>query len=352
VSQHRTSLAPALASDAAASGITGAETRGWRLPLIVGFLAALIAGAIAWMSMIGSGLAKDFSLPWTAAQHLLAGRDPYVAMAPTGVYPFNVPFYYPLPAALIAVPFALLPATIAGVSFVALSFGVAGAVLARDHSARAFLLLGFPAVMAAALGQWSPLLLAATVAPILHFALPVKPTLGAAVFASRPSWIGIAASLALVALSFVVLPQWVTSWREAVSGAWATYTPPVRWGSGAGVILLASLVWWRDRDARLLAVMAVAPQLPLFYDQLVVHGVARTKRETWALVVAGWIGGLVWALQGQGTDGAERPARGILLASVYLPALGVLFLRHRPFVRRVSSGANGSQTPITEPHDA
>lgn len=315
-----------------------AEASGNGAAVGVAFAAALLAGVIAWMSMDGSGMAKDFTLPWTAARHLLAGRDPYAAMVPTGVYPFNVPFYYPLPAAVIAVPFALVPATVAGVAFVALSFGVAGFLLARDNPARAIVLLGFPAVMAATLGQWSPLLLAAAVAPVLQFVLPVKPTLGAAVFARRPSWKGVAAATVILAVSFVVMPAWVPAWRSAVASAWAMYTPPVLWLGGAGLVLLASLIWWRDADARLLAVMAVAPQLALFYDQLIVHGVARTKREAGLLVVAGWIGGLVWAFQGQAADGGERPARGILLVTVYLPALMVIAMRHLSARRRRGEG--------------
>jgi hypothetical protein len=314
-------------------------TRDVRGPLVVALIAASVAGVIAWLSMGGSGLAKDFSLPWTAAQHVLNGRDPYAAMAPTGVYPFNVPFYYPLPAALIAAPFALLPATIAGVIFVVLSFGIAGFALARESPARVAVLASFPAVMAAALGQWSPLLLAATVLPILQFAMPVKPTLGAAVFVSRPSWIGLSVAAVIVLLSFAVMPHWVTSWRAAVADAWGMYTPPVRWAGGLGFLLLVALVWWRDRDARLLAVMALAPQLPLFYDQLLVYAAARTRREAWVLVVAGWVGGLLWAFQGQGSDGGERPARGIILATVYLPALALIALRHLTRPRGEASAA-------------
>jgi len=295
-------------------------------------IAAIVGGTIAWLSMDGSGLAKDFTLPWTAARHVLAGRDPYAAMRPTGVYPFNVPFYYPLPAALLAVPFTVLPVSVAGVVFVALSFGVAAAALAREGRARVLVLLGFPAVMAATLGQWSPLLLAATVVPALQIVMPVKPTLGAAVFVSRPSRIGLIAAVAIVAVSFLVMPGWVGAWRAAVATAWSTYTPPVRWGGGAGVALLLPLIWWRDRDARLLAVMALAPQLPLFYDQLLVHGVARTRREAWILVAMSWVGGLAWSIQGSAQQGGERPARGLILLTIYVPAailIGARYVRGR-----------------------
>jgi hypothetical protein len=300
----------------------------WRASIVIAVLIGVLAAAVAWMSMVPSGLAKDFTLSWTAANHVLAGHDPYREMRPTGVYPFNVPFYYPLPAALLATPFAPIPVRYAGIAFVFVSFGIAALALVRDRAPRVALLLGFPAVMAATLGQWSPLLLAATIAPALQLVLPVKPTLGAATFAKLPSRVGVVLALAVVGLCFLVQPGWLLSWRDAVSGAWTSYTPPLRWGHGAGVILLAALLWWRDPDARLLGVMAVAPQLPLFYDQLLVHAAARTRREVLVLVGASWVGGLAWAFQGSPDAGGPRAPTLVILLSVYLPALGVIAWRH------------------------
>jgi hypothetical protein len=289
---------------------------------------ATVAATVAWLSMGPSGLAKDFTLSWTAANHVLAGHDPYGEMRPTGVYPFNVPFYYPLPAALLATPFAPIPVRYAGVAFVFVSFGIAAVALMRDSAPRVAMLLGFPAVMAATLGQWSPLLVAATVVPAVQLVLPVKPTLGAAAFASRPARLGVVLALLVLGLCFVIQPGWLASWRAAVSGAWTSYTSPFRWGHGAGVVLLAALVWWRDPGARLLGVMALAPQLPLFYDQLLVQAAARTRREVLVLVAASWVGGLTWAFQGSPNAGGERPATLIILLSVYLPALGVVAWRN------------------------
>jgi hypothetical protein len=280
------------------------------------------------MSMAPSGLAKDFTLSWTAANHLLAGQDPYAEMRPTGVYPFNVPFYYPLPAAVLAAPFAPIPLRYAGIAFVFVAFGIAALVLARDSAPRVAILLGFPAVMAATLGQWSPLLLAATVVPAMQLVLPVKPTLGAAAFVNRPSRVGLLLAIAILGLCFLIQPGWLASWRAAVSGAWTSYTPPVRWGHWAGVVLLAAFIWWRDPDARLLGVMAVAPQLPLFYDQLLVQAVARTRREVLVLVLASWLGGLTWAFQGSPNAGSARAPTLLILLSVYLPALGIVAWRN------------------------
>ena len=278
--------------------------------------------------MVPSGLAKDFTLSWTAANHLLAGQDPYREMQPTGVYPFNVPFYYPLPAALLAAPFAPIPLRYAGIAFVFVTFGIAALVLVRDSPPRVAILLGFPAVMAATLGQWSPLLLAATVLPAAQLVLPVKPTLGAAAFVNRPSRIGVVLALAVIGLCFLVQPGWLASWRSVVSGAWTSYTPPLRWGHGAGIVLLAAFIWWRDPDARLLGVMALAPQLPLFYDQLLVQVAARTRREVLVLVVASWVGGLTWAFQGSPNAGSARAPTLVILLTIYLPALGLIAWRN------------------------
>jgi hypothetical protein len=315
-----------------ARALSSAETlpggASWRTSLIVALVIASLAACVAWMSMGSSGLAKDFTLSWTAANHLLAGHDPYREMRPTGVYPFNVPFYYPLPAALLATPFAPVPVRYAGIAFVFVSFGIAALALMRDSAHRVWILLGFPAVMAATLGQWSPLLLAGTVVPALQLVLPVKPTLGAATFVNRPSRVGLLLSLAVVGLCFLIEPGWLAAWRGTVSNAWTSYTPPLRWGHGAGVILLATFVWWRDPDARLVGVMALAPQLPLFYDQLLVQAAARTRREVLLLVGASWVGGLVWAFQGSPNAGNERAPTLLILLSIYLPALCVVAWRH------------------------
>jgi hypothetical protein len=200
----------------------------WRVCYAVAIVVATVAATIAWLSMWPSGMAKDFTLSWTAATHVLAGRDLYREMTPTGTYPLNVPFYYPLPAAVLSIPFAALPVRYAGIVFVGVSFGIAALALMRDDPKRVAVLFSFPALMAATLGQWSPLLVAATVAPITQLVLPVKPTLGAAAFSSRPSRIGVLLSVVVLATCFLVEPTWVASWRTAVSGALGTYTAPIR----------------------------------------------------------------------------------------------------------------------------
>jgi hypothetical protein len=135
-------------------------------------------------------------------------------------------------------------------------------------------------------------------------------------------------SLAVLGLCFLIEPGWLGSWRATVSGALTSYTSPVRWGHGAGVVLLAAFIWWRDPDARLLGVMAIAPQLPLFYDQLLVQAAARTRREVLVLVGASWVGGLTWAFQGSPNAGTQREPTLLILLSIYLPALAIVAWRN------------------------
>src|SRR5688572_4467968 len=88
-------------------------------------IAAAIAGAswggfIAWfgMSSVPYLMARDFSWPWRAARALLQGHDPYQVVSATGDYPFNVGLFYPLPAAVLALPVAPLMPAVAGAIFV------------------------------------------------------------------------------------------------------------------------------------------------------------------------------------------------------------------------------------------
>ena len=50
---------------------------------------------------------------WFAARALFAGQDPYVVIGPGRVFSFPWPFYYPLTAAVLGLPLALLPLTLA-----------------------------------------------------------------------------------------------------------------------------------------------------------------------------------------------------------------------------------------------
>ena len=76
--------------------------------LCAGVLAALLC---AWIwSGLKPGQAPDITQQWIAARALLGGGDPYHAVPASG---FRYPYLYPLPAAVIFLPLALLPIEVA-----------------------------------------------------------------------------------------------------------------------------------------------------------------------------------------------------------------------------------------------
>src|SRR5689334_2714376 len=92
----------------------GAPSRALRIGV-----AAAASLLLAWYCAHDASL-EDFVYALRAAQRILDGRDAYLhgeqlAHEPNGI------FLYPLPAALLAMPFAALPRQIAGAAFFALS---------------------------------------------------------------------------------------------------------------------------------------------------------------------------------------------------------------------------------------
>ena len=142
------------------------------LALLVGVVCAL--GFWMVTRRIPQFVAKDFTYPWRAARALLAGLDPYVAIQPTGPYPYESRFPYPLPAALVAVPLAWLQAAVAGAVFFGLSAAALTWALLADRGGgglgRLWMLASAPFGMALALGQWSPLLVAGALLPACAWA--------------------------------------------------------------------------------------------------------------------------------------------------------------------------------------
>ncbi|MFL5575753.1 MAG: hypothetical protein ACJ79S_07295, partial [Gemmatimonadaceae bacterium] len=263
---------------------------------------------------------------------LLAGQDPYLVIRPTGPFPFDAYFKYPLPAALVALPVAPFPAEVAGGVFFGSSAAVLAWALTRDGWARLPLLASGPFLSAATMVQWSPLLTAAALLPMLGLFAAAKPNLGFAAVGARPTWRALAGAAALVVTSVAVLPRWPLAWLDVLrQGTEAHYRAPVTLPGGALILLV--LLRWRRPEARLVALLACVPQIIAFYDQLLLLLVPRTFRESAvaALLSLAAFQGWLWrggAAPGQwtGTSGAW-PWIGTL---VFLPAV-VMVLR-RPNV--------------------
>lgn len=258
--------------------------RRWRLRLALACVAALLAGARAYgAAMQGPPDLPDFYQIWYAGRAVLAGQDPYALIGPGRVYDLPFVLMYPLPAAIVTLPLALLSAPVACAVFAGLGGGVfAWALMARGFAS----LLGFVSggmILATQEAQWSPLLAGAMALPPLGLLFAAKPTIGTALFAARPSWWPIVGGALLVALSFAVQPHWLASWWHVVTlkppapGASAPYFQIARLGIGSGALL--ALVRWRRPEARLLAALALVPQTPGLYESIYLGLVPRGWTE-------------------------------------------------------------------------
>jgi hypothetical protein len=96
-----------------------------------------------------------------------------------------------------------------------------------------------------------------------------------------------------VLLSFVVLPNWPLLWLGSVAGQEAgKYGLPIL--AGPTILVLIALLWWRQRPARLLVMLAFVPQHTFFYDQLLLWLIPKTLLQSLALSAVGWVAYFSW----------------------------------------------------------
>lgn len=289
------------------------------LATLIGVAAAL--GAFIVFVSQPEFVAKDFTYPWRAARALLAGDDPYRVIRPSGPYPYESVFPYPLTAALVALPFALVPAELGGALFFGLSAGAMAYALSRDGLGRFWVFCSAPFGMALALGQWSPLMVAAALLSPLGWALACKPTLGAALFAYRPSWRTALMCAALVALALVLIPSWPSQWLRAVFEGPHHRAPIAR---PLGVLALLALLRWKSPEGRLVGLMACVPQNLYFYDQLPLWLAARSGRSALVLTASSWFAVVGMRLNCRSELFCGAEAEPWVLGLLYLPATAIV----------------------------
>jgi hypothetical protein len=209
---------------------------------------------------------------------LLNGQSPYRTIDATGPYPFREGFLYPLPAAVVSVPFALLDMPHGFVVFCAVSAGILAFALTRDGYWRLPALMSMPMLVCMSNGQWAPLITAAALSPAFAWLAAVKPTLGGAVVAARPTPRVIGSIAVFVLLTVAIWPWWPREYiAELALRERSNYTTPVLLFPGP--VLIAALLRWRRPEARLLFVMACAPQNLGWYDQVPLSIIPGTFRQ-------------------------------------------------------------------------
>lgn len=249
-------------------------------PATLALLLALLAGLLAYGLAQTPGARPDLVYPWRAAQLLLEGRNPYEVLR-ARVYPFPSPLLYPLPTVLICLPLAPLPLPVANGVMFACSVGALSLALARGGRDPITPFLSAPFLTAAALGQWSPLVMVAGLEARWGWLAVLKPNIGLPLLAAGlRRWAIIGAGVAIL-VSLLVLPSWPADWIRGII-AWKDQPPPhpVPLTSTAGPLLLLALLRWRRAEARLLLLMSVVPQTLFFADQFPLWLVPRTRRET------------------------------------------------------------------------
>lgn len=311
-------------------------------------LVSAIAGATTFSLILGRGhadargLAWDFTWPWRAARIILNGFNPYTVIQATGPYPFSDRLRYPLPAAVVSLPFAHLDPWNAGAAFAATGMLLFCFAITREGWFRLPLLFSSPVLLALWLCQWSPLLTAASILPVVGGVLVCKPTLGLALFTFRPRRSVIIGATLLSAIAFIFVPDWPLEWLRAAHGAGGRqYLPPAArlW---LGPLLLLAALRWRLPQGRLVLTMALVPQTLAFYDQVPLLLVPRSVGEVWMFTVCSQVAFIGAWLNFQTIHG--HMAFDVIsvpwtLAGCYLPAVIMV-------LRRPASKPTGIECPL------
>lgn len=294
--------------------------------LFVAVVVGLFGGAWCLMLLRAKAHPGDFSQIWYAARAVLAGQDPYPLIGPGRAFDFDFPLRYPLPAVLLAVPFAPFRQDIASCLFIGLGLACLAWVLMEHGHAPLIGLLSAGVSSAINSVQWSPLLAAATVLTPLGVIFVAKPTIGAAMFAARPSRWAIVGGAGLVALAFLVQPHWLTAWRGALSDRTGLTSLLLHPGGAVGLLCVLR---WRRPEARMLAVLVCVPMAPILYETAPLVLIPRRWWEAVLLVLTSY-GVLAWVMRVPLTDAHSLPAHlansadGIALILVPVATLMVL----------------------------
>jgi hypothetical protein len=295
----------------------------------VSLLIGIAAGLACFAKISSVRAADDFSLYWLGARALIEGKNPYVVVQAGGAFNLDAPFVYPLTTAMMGVPFALWLSPIWGATiFVALSAAMLAWGITQDGFARLPVFASAPFLWACTSGQLSPLLTAGALLPAVGWLAPVKPNVGMATLAYRPSRWSVAGSLLFVVASLVINPRWPVEWMAALSRFnWAHFGKGVPVTLFGGPLLLLALTRWRRREARLFLILSCVPQTLMFYDQLPLWLIPQTRLRSMSFSLVSLIG-LILA------DAALPDARTyaqvglvywpMILATCYLPALAMI----------------------------
>jgi hypothetical protein len=285
----------------------------WRIAVSVAI--GVASGIFCWFLLkhFHQG-AADFNWAYDAARRLLAGENPYVHTQP-GAIP------YPLPAALVAMPFAGLSRELAGAMFFGSSSALLALGLIRHNPQRLLIFLAYPYWAALITAQWTPLLMCAGLFPVACAFSLTKPNIGGPIALAHLSWKGVIASAALFLASLLWMPRWPLEWISQLEGYEHFFPLLVI----PGPLLIVALWRYRDRDALLLTILSVTPQR-WFYDSFALWLIPKTRRSILATVACSWVVG-IW--RWYHTPSTMQQVGFWSVLGFYVPMLVVVLIRAR-----------------------
>jgi len=282
-----------------------------KLRVSISVTIGLASGVFCWFLMKHLHQdAADFRWALHLAQRLLARQNPY-----------DTPLeQYPLTAGLLALPFVRLQPEIAAGLF----WGISSATLAFGLTRRSYrgllIFLAYPYWAGLLTVQWSPIIAASALFPLLLPVTMAKPQIGLPVFLTRLSRRGFAACVMIALLSVILMPRWPHLWI-AQMGNYEHFIPLLVL---PGPLLLLALWRYRDRDAIFLLLAACMPQR-WFFDTFILWLIPRSRREIVWTVFFSWGAGL-WRWYRPPHNFAEVGRWTVLF--IYLPMLAVVLFRH------------------------
>jgi hypothetical protein len=211
----------------------------------------------------GAPIATDIDQLWYAARALVSGTDPYESVGPGSPLPGPYRVMYPLPAVLVAVPFAWFPIEILRATVAASGAGLLTFCIARTDARGLVLLLSRSFYLNVALVNWTPLLMLIWWWPRASILVAIKPTVGVEMLAGlkrfREAIPGLIAAAAITAFCFLIRPTWFADWLNATQSGPTTrpwiLTP---WA----FVVLTALVFPKRWQSRFLAAFMLVPQTP------------------------------------------------------------------------------------------
>ena len=295
-----------------------------------GIIAASVAGSLLTVGLVtarsGAG-AGDFGYAFMAARWLLSGADPYAAMDPTAAYGRGGPFLYPLPAAVVAAPFAPFPPSVAALAFLALGIGIFAYAITERGWWGLLALASAPAAMTVLSVNWSFLLASAALLPGLTWLAAVKPNLGLVALGYRWEWRSVVACVVFGALTLLVLPSWPLSWLSHLRQQPVAHVPILFWPFGA--LGLIGLLRWKTPEGRALAAYTLVPVSIVPSDHMMLWLIPKTWREMVALTASSWL--LLPVLRGfiPGADPVSPPTIRLLSVAALIVPSAVIVWRNR-----------------------